>query len=213
MIIAVDGPAASGKGTLARRLAGHFGLHHLDTGLIYRAVGLAVRASGHDLDDVAAAVRAARALDLTQFSAEALRSTAAGEAASRVAAIPEVRAALLEYQRNFAGRQPGAVLDGRDIGTVVCPDANVKLFVTATPETRARRRWQELLALGDRLTYEAVLADIRSRDARDSERAVAPLKPAAGARLLDTTLLDIEAAFQAALDLVESSFNQGLRRD
>jgi CMP/dCMP kinase len=212
MIIAVDGPAASGKGTLARRLAGHFDLHHLDTGLIYRAVGLAVRASGHDLDDVAAAVRAAGALDLTQFSPEALRSTAAGEAASRVAAIPEVRAALLEYQRNFARREPGAVLDGRDIGTVVCPDADVKLFVTATAETRARRRWHELAALGDPLSYEAVLADIQRRDARDSERAVAPLKPDPGARLLDTTLLDIEAAFQAALDLVESSFNQGLRR-
>ncbi|HEX2430172.1 MAG TPA: (d)CMP kinase [Aestuariivirgaceae bacterium] len=212
MIIAVDGPAASGKGTLARRLAGHFDLHHLDTGLIYRAVGLAVRASGHDLDDVAAGVRAAGALDLTQFSPEALRSTAAGEAASRVAAIPEVRAALLEYQRNFARREPGAVLDGRDIGTVVCPDADVKLFVTATAETRARRRWHELAALGDPLSYEAVLADIQRRDARDSERAVAPLKPDAGARLLDTTLLDIEAAFQAALDLVESSFNQGLRR-
>jgi cytidylate kinase len=213
MIIAVDGPAASGKGTLARRLASHFALHHLDTGLIYRAVGLAVRASGHDLDDVAAAERAARALDLTQFSPEALRSTAAGEAASRVAAIPEVRAALLEYQRSFASREPGAVLDGRDIGTVVCPDADVKLFVTATAEARARRRWHELMALDDALSYEAVLADIRRRDARDSERAVAPLKPAAGARLLDTTLLDIEAAFQAALDLVESSFNQGLRRD
>jgi len=212
MIIAVDGPAASGKGTLARRLAGHFDLHHLDTGLIYRAVGLAVRASGHDLDDVAAGVRAAGALDLTQFSPEALRSTAAGEAASRVAAIPEVRAALLEYQRNFARREPGAVLDGRDIGTVVCPDADVKLFVTATAETRARRRWHELAALGDPLSYEAVLADIQRRDARDSERAVAPLKPDPGARLLDTTLLDIEAAFQAALDLVESSFNQGLRR-
>src|SRR5262245_2310681 len=213
MIIAVDGPAASGKGTLARRLAGHFGLHHLDTGLVYRAVALAVRASGHDLDDIAAAVRAAAALDLTQFSADALRSTAAGEAASRVAAIPEVRAALLEYQRNFAGREPGAVLDGRGADSVVGPDAEVNLFATADPEPRARRRWQELLALGDQLTYEAVLADIRRRDARDSERAVAPLRPAAGACLLDTTLLDIEAAFQAALDIVERSFNQGLRRD
>jgi cytidylate kinase len=212
MIIALDGPAASGKGTLARRLAAHFGFDHLDTGLIYRAVGLAVRASGHDLDDVAAATRAARALDLTQFSAAALRSTAAGEAASMVAAIPDVRAALLEYQRAFARREPGAVLDGRDIGSVVCPEADLKLFVTATPEVRARRRWQELAALGDPLSYEAVLADIHRRDARDSERAVAPLKPASGARLLDTTLLDIEAAFQAALDIVESSFNQGLRR-
>ena len=212
MIIALDGPAASGKGTLARRLAAHFGFDHLDTGLIYRAVGLAVRASGHDLDDVAAATRAARALDLTQFSAAALRSTAAGEAASMVAAIPDVRAALLEYQRAFARREPGAVLDGRDIGSVVCPEADLKLFVTATPEVRARRRWQELAALGDPLSYEAVLADNHRRDARDSERAVAPLKPASGARLLDTTLLDIEAAFQAALDIVEGSFNQGLRR-
>ena len=212
MIIALDGPAASGKGTLARRLAAHFGFDHLDTGLIYRAVGLAVRASGHDLDDVAAATRAARALDLTQFSAAALRSTAAGEAASMVAAIPDVRAALLEYQRAFARREPGAVLDGRDIGSVVCPEADLKLFVTATPEVRARRRWQELAALGDPLSYEAVLADIHRRDARDSERAVAPLKPASGARLLDTTLLDIEAAFQAALDIVESSFNPGRRR-
>jgi cytidylate kinase len=212
MIIALDGPAASGKGTLARRLAAHFGFDHLDTGLIYRAVGLAVRASGHDLDDVAAAARAARALDLTQFSAAALRSTAAGEAASMVAAIPDVRAALLEYQRAFARREPGAVLDGRDIGSVVCPEADVKLFVTATPQVRARRRWQELATLGDPLGYEVVLADIHRRDARDSERAVAPLKPASGARLLDTTLLDIEAAFQAALDIVEGSFNQGLRR-
>ena len=212
MIIALDGPAASGKGTLARRLAAHFGFDYLDTGLIYRAVGLAVRASGHDLDDVAAATRAARALDLTQFSAAALRSTAAGEAASMVAAIPDVRAALLEYQRAFARREPGAVLDGRDIGSVVCPEADVKLFVTATPEVRARRRWQELATLGDPLGYEVVLADIHRRDARDSERAVAPLKPASGARLLDTTLLDIEAAFQAALDIVEGSFNQGLRR-
>ena len=212
MIIALDGPAASGKGTLARRLAAHFGFDHLDTGLIYRAVGLAVRASGHDLDDVAAATRAARALDLTQFSSAALRSTAAGEAASMVAAIPDVRAALLEYQRAFARREPGAVLDGRDIGSVVCPEADLKLFVTATPEVRARRRWQELAALGDPLSYEAVLADIHRRDARDSERAVAPLKPASGARLLDTTLLDIEAAFQAALDIVESSFNLGLCR-
>jgi cytidylate kinase len=212
MIIALDGPAASGKGTLARRLAAHFALHHLDTGLIYRAVALAVRASGHDLDDVAAATRAAAALDLSQFSPDALRSTAAGEAASVVAAIPAVRAALLEYQRGFARREPGAVLDGRDIGSVVCPEADVKLFVTATPEVRARRRWQELSALGDPLSYEAVLADILRRDARDSERTVAPLRPAPGARLLDTTLLDIEAAFQAALDIVESSFNQGLRR-
>ena len=208
MIIAVDGPAASGKGTLARRLAGHFALHHLDTGLIYRAVGLAVRASGHDLDDVAAAVRAAGALDLTQFTAEALRSTAAGEAASRVAAIPEVRTALLEYQRNFARREPGAVLDGRDIGTVVCPDADVKLFVTATPEERARRRYLELKQAGITVSEQEVLADIRRRDERDKNRAAAPLRKAPDAYLLDTTNLDIDAAFRAAVDLIEAAMGR-----
>ena len=208
MIIAVDGPAASGKGTLARRLAGHFDLHHLDTGLIYRAVGLAVRASGHDLDDVAAAVRAAGALDLTQFSPEALRPTAAGEAASRVAAIPEVRAALLEYQRNFARREPGAVLDGRDIGTVVLPEADVKLYVTASPEIRAERRYREKLGRGEAAVLAVVLEDIRRRDERDAGRDVSPMRVAADAFLLDTSNLDIEAAFDTAVGVISRKMGQ-----
>jgi CMP/dCMP kinase len=204
VIIAVDGPAASGKGTLARRLAQHYGLPHLDTGLLYRAVGLAVRRAGDDPADPAAAETAALALDLAGFEDAELRTAAAGELASIVAAIPAVRTALLDHQRAFAARTGGAVLDGRDIGTVVCPGATVKLFVTASPEERARRRHLELEAQGRALTFEDVLADIRRRDDRDATRPVAPMRPADGARLLDTTDLDIEAAFQAALDIVES---------
>ncbi len=204
LVIAVDGPAASGKGTLARRLAAHYGLAYLDTGSLYRATGLAVQAAGASPDDHAAASKAAQDLDLSGFTEDQLRSPGAGEAASQVAAIPAVRSALLEFQRNFAARPPGAVLDGRDIGTVVCPDADAKLFVTAQPETRAQRRHLEHVGRGDDLSYENVLQDIRRRDERDSDRAVAPLEPAQDAVLLDTTELGIEAAFQAALDLVES---------
>lgn len=204
MIIAVDGPAASGKGTLARRLAGFYRLPHLDTGLLYRGVGLSVRRRGEDPADPLAAEAAARSLDLAAFDESELRSGVAGELASIVAAIPAVRDALLDYQRAFAASPRGAVLDGRDIGTVVCPDAPVKLFVTASAEVRAGRRHRELQAQGRMVTFEDVLDDIRRRDERDANRAVAPMRPAPGARLLDTTDLDIEAAFQAALALVES---------
>ncbi len=203
MIIAVDGPAASGKGTLARRLARHFGLAHLDTGLLYRAVGLAVLRAGERPDNEAAAVAAAHHLDLDSFSAEDLRSNLAGEVASVVAAMPAVRQAVLAVQRRFAARAGGAVLDGRDIGTVVCPDADVKLFVTASPEVRAQRRHAELQAAGIEIDYDEVLAALKARDSRDTERAVAPLRPAGDAHLLDTSDLDIETAFRAAVAIVE----------
>jgi CMP/dCMP kinase len=205
MIIAIDGPAASGKGTLGKKLAAHFGLRHLDTGLIYRAVAKAVIDAGKQPDDAAAAVAAAKALDPASFDEAALKIPTIGEAASVVSAIPEVRAALLAFQRDFAAQPPGAVLDGRDIGTVICPDADAKIFVTATPEARARRRAAEYRAAGRNITDEAVLADIRSRDARDSNRPVAPLKQAPDAHLLDTTHLDIDAAIRAAIDIVEAT--------
>jgi CMP/dCMP kinase len=203
MIIAIDGPAASGKGTLAKRVADHFGLHCLDTGLLYRAVARDVARQGFRLDDTWAAVAAARTLDPKTLEDPALRGTAAGDAASVVAKIPQVRAALLDYQRTFAGRAPGAVLDGRDIGTVVCPGATVKIFVTATPEIRAKRRFAEFEARGQPVSMEAVLADILARDARDSGRADAPMKMADDAMLLDTTNLGIEAAFDAAVGLIK----------
>lgn len=204
MIITVDGPAASGKGTLARRLAKHFGLPHLDTGLLYRGVGYLMLQAGHDLGDVAQAARVAQELDLSKLDADALRTDEVGEAASRVAALPGVRAALLKLQQDFARQSGGAVLDGRDAGTVIAPDADVKLFVTATPEERARRRHIELAARQTPVEYCVVIGDIRKRDERDSERSVAPLKPAPDAILLDTTHLDIEAAFRAALSIVEA---------
>ena len=203
MIIAVDGPAASGKGTLARRLAAHYNLHYLDTGSLYRAVGLAVRSKGSDPTDKDAALDAARHLELSEFSEDDLRADGAGEAASIVAANPDVREIMLDFQRRFAATPPGAVLDGRDIGTVVCPDADIKLFVTADVEVRARRRHREQLANGENVPYETVLADLIRRDERDANRAVAPLRPAPDAHLLDTTKLDIEAAFQAAVDLID----------
>lgn len=202
MIIAIDGPAASGKGTLAKRVAEHFGYHCLDTGLLYRAVARDAEARGFRLDDVWAAVAAARSLDAATFADPALRGTAAGDKASVVARIPEVRAALLDYQRAFARQAPGAVLDGRDIGTVVCPDADVKIFLVASPEVRARRRFLEHQTRGEPIRYETVLADIKDRDARDMNRAVAPLMPAADALLLDTSELDIDGALAAALALI-----------
>jgi CMP/dCMP kinase len=204
MIIAIDGPAASGKGTLAKRLAAHYGLRHLDTGLLYRAVAKAVLDAGHRLDDPGEAAAAARALDPTRFDETALKSHAAGEAASVVSAVPEVRAALLRFQQNFAATPPGAVLDGRDIGTVICPNADAKIFVTATPEVRANRRVLEMRRSGAVADEAEVLADIRRRDERDSARGVAPLKPAADAVLLDTSDLDVEAAFRAAVAIVEA---------
>ncbi len=204
MIIAIDGPAASGKGTLGKRLAAHYGLRHLDTGLLYRAVAKAVLDAGHSPQDGQRAAAAAHALDPARFDEVALKSHAIGEAASVVSAIPEVRAALLALQRSFAQAPPGAVLDGRDIGTVICPDAEVKIFVTAKPEVRARRRVLEFQARGEPIDEAEVLADILRRDERDSARAVAPLRPASDAQVLDTTALDADAAFRAAVKLVDS---------
>ncbi|CAO4171777.1 (d)CMP kinase [Methylorubrum aminovorans] len=203
LVIAIDGPAASGKGTLAKRLALHYGLPHLDTGLLYRAVALTLLDEGTDLDDTSAAARAASALSAERLSDPRLRERAMGEAASRVSSVPEVRAALLSWQRRFADNADGAVLDGRDIGTVVCPEARVKLFIIAAPEERARRRHRELLGRGEETTLAAILADIRARDARDSSRAAAPLKAAEDAVVLDTTELDAEAAFAEAVAIVE----------
>ena len=204
MIIAIDGPAASGKGTLGKRLAAHYGLRHLDTGLIYRAVAKALLDGGHSPGNRARAVAAAEALDPTQFDEPALKSPAVGEAASVISAVPEVRGALISFQRSFGRTQPGAVLDGRDIGTVIFPDADVKIFLTATAEMRAQRRAVELERAGNDISEAEVLADIRRRDERDTGRAAAPLKPAPEAYLLDTTHLDIDAAFRAAIDIVEA---------
>ena len=198
MIVAVDGPAASGKGTLARRIAAHYGLRHLDTGLTYRAVAHALVATGKPLDDEAEAVAAAERLDLSAMDRTVLAAHAVGEAASKVAVIPAVRRALVERQRRFAETPPGAVLDGRDIGTVVCPDATAKLYVTASPEVRAKRRYHEILAGGGVADEAAILADIERRDARDMGRADSPLRPAIDAHLLDTSDMTIETAFQAA---------------
>ena len=203
MVIAIDGPAASGKGTLSRRLSAHYGWPCLDTGLLYRAVARAMMDQGITLDDVDAAARIARGLDPATFDEKKLRGAEMGEAASVISALPAVREALIGLQRDFAGRRPGAILDGRDIGTVICPDAEVKIFVTATSEERARRRWLELLRSGDPISFEDVLADIHRRDARDSGRSTAPLRMAEDARLLDTTKLDIEAAFGVAVGIVE----------
>ena len=204
MIIAIDGPAASGKGTLGKRLAAHYGLRHLDTGLLYRAVAKALLDTGHRLDDLPVAVAAAKRLDPAGFDEPVLKSHAVGEAASIVSALPDVRTALLAFQREFGRTTPGAVLDGRDIGTVIFPDADVKIFVTAAPAVRARRRTGELQAAGNQVNEADVLGDILRRDERDTTRAAAPLKPAADAHLLDTTHLDIDAAFRAAVDIVEA---------
>jgi cytidylate kinase len=204
MIIAIDGPAASGKGTLARRLAEHYRLPHLDTGLLYRATAASLLDADRDLGDVDAAVAAARGLSLTEFDEARLRGREMGEAASIVAALPEVRAALVQMQRDFAARPGGAVLDGRDIGSVICPSADVKIFVTASPEARAQRRALELAQRGEKADYAAILADIVRRDARDSGRADAPLRMAADAALIDSTRMGVEAAFAQALRIVES---------
>jgi CMP/dCMP kinase len=204
MIIAIDGPAASGKGTLAKRLAAHYGLRHLDTGVIYRAVAQVLISDGVDLTDEAAAVQAARELDPEIFENPALKSQKVGTAASVVSAIPRVREALVEFQRQFAAEPPGAVLDGRDIGTVICPDAEVKIFVVADPKIRAHRRTLEARSRGEEADEAAVLADILARDERDQNRAVAPLKPAKDAYLLDNSNLDIEGGVRAAIDIVEA---------
>lgn len=209
MIIAIDGPAASGKGTIARRLAARYGLRHLDTGLTYRAVASALLAAGAGLDDAVAAVAAAEAIDLAALDRVRLSAHAVGEAASRVAVMPALRAALVARQRAFAAVPPGAVLDGRDIGTVVCPEAPVKLYVTASAEVRARRRAEELAAAGGPVDYAAVLDDLRRRDARDTGRDASPLRPAADAVVLDTTALDVEAAVAAAVAAVEAARARG----
>ena len=206
LVVAIDGPAAAGKGTLARRLAAALGLPYLDTGLLYRATGRRVLDREADPHDAAIAVAEAAALRPEDLARPDLRGPAADMAASTVAAIPAVRAALLDWQREF-GRRHGAVLDGRDIGTVVFPEAPVKLFVTASPEERGRRRWLELQSRGIAADAAQVEAEIRARDAQDAARPVAPLKPAADALLLDTTRLDAEAAFAAALALVRSRLN------
>lgn len=206
LIIAVDGPAASGKGTIAARLAATYGLPHLDTGLLYRAVGLGVLDSGESLDDAAAAEAVALKLDAGDLiDSDRLTSGEAGEAASRIAGYPGVRAALLAFQKAFAAQPGGAVLDGRDIGTVIAPDAPTKLFITATPEVRATRRWKQLTARGQDIAFEAMLADIVKRDERDAGRGAAPMVQAEDAVLLDTTDLGIEAAFDAARRIVEAA--------
>jgi cytidylate kinase len=211
IVIAIDGPAASGKGTLARRLAAHYGFAYLDTGSLYRAVGHAVMAAGGNPADETAAVAAARALDVSQIDEKAIRTREAGEAASLVAVMQPVRDAILDFQRDFAANPPGgkkgAVLDGRDIGTVVCPDARVKFFVTARPEIRAHRRWLELKGSGSDVSEAQVLEDTKERDRRDAERATSPMRPAADAHLLDTSDLSIEAAFGEAVRIIEKSMS------
>jgi len=205
MIIAIDGPAASGKGTLGKRLARHYGYRHLDTGVIYRAVAYTLMRSGIDLRDEAAAVSAAQELDPEKFGDPILKTQKVGEAASVVSAIPKVREALVNFQRQFAVDPPGAVLDGRDIGTVICPDADVKIFVLADPRVRARRRTLEARARGEEADEAAVLADILRRDERDKNRPIAPLKPAPDAYLLDNSQLDIESCVRAAIELIEDA--------
>ena len=204
MIIAIDGPAASGKGTLGKRLSEHFGFAHLDTGLLYRAVARVMLDRELDLADRDAAHEVALNLDVTHLDDPRLRGAQMGEAASMISGYQPVRDALLAFQRQFAEQPPGAVLDGRDIGTVVCPHADVKLFITAAPEERARRRHLELQKRGEQTVYETILEDIRRRDERDMNRVTAPLKPAADAITLDTTDLDADAAFQVALNFVKA---------
>jgi len=208
--IAIDGPTASGKGTLARKLADALGFACLDTGLLYRAVGMALKRQGFTASDEAQAIAAAQALNVDQvMDDDELRSAEAGQWASQVSAIPGVRQALLEFQRSFAAQTPGAVLDGRDIGTVICPDAPVKLYITASAEVRAERRYKELLSRGQDKSYADVLADIKARDDRDMNRAIAPLKPAGDAVMIDTSNMDPEKAFSVSLALIRERL--GLR--
>lgn len=204
-VIAVDGPAASGKGTIAVRLGALYGFPVLDSGLLYRAVGVKVLERGQDLGDPAAALAAAMSLDPAELERPEVRTRRAGEAASRVAVYPAVREALRDFQLDFAAREPGAVIDGRDIGTVIAPRAPAKLYVTATPEVRAHRRWKQLTGQGEAVTYDDILADIRVRDERDSARADSPMTMAADAVLLDTTEMTIDAAFDAARRIVETA--------
>jgi cytidylate kinase len=208
MIIAIDGPAASGKGTLGKRIAAHYGFDYLDTGSLYRAVARDMLDNGEDPAEASHALVRANALDPATLEDQSLRKAGLGEAASLVAKHPEVRRALYAYQRSFAGAEPGAVLEGRDIGTVIFPEAEVKLFIIATPEARARRRYLELKAAGSDIEEAEVFADIRRRDERDQNRAVSPLRRAPDAYLLDTTNLDIDAAFKAAIDLIDTAMDR-----
>jgi cytidylate kinase len=208
MIIAIDGPAASGKGTIARRLADYYHLPHLDTGLTYRAVAHMMLQNGWALGDESHATEAARLVDLGDLDREALSAHAVADAASRVAVIPEVRRILVEKQRAFAGQHSGAVLDGRDIGTVVCPDADVKLYVTASAEVRAGRRLRDIESRGGTADFHEILADIRQRDERDMGRTDSPLRPAADAHLLDTSEMSIETAFLAAKAFIDEALSK-----
>ncbi len=203
MIVAVDGPSAAGKGTVARAIAERLGYHFLDTGRLYRMVGLTMLRNGADPGDTDLATNIAATLDPSQFSDIDLRSEQVAAAASRVSANPAVREKLLEFQRAFAQRKPGAVLDGRDIGTVVCPEADVKIYVTASVEVRAKRRYDELRTTDHKATRESILADVRARDERDTNRAVAPLLPAHDAVIIDTTKMSIEVAIESAMDVVQ----------
>lgn len=207
-VIAIDGPAAAGKGTLSRRIAEEYGFHHLDTGLTYRATAKALLDAGLPLDDEQVASDMARKLDLGNLDRDALSAHQIGEAASKIAVMPLVRRALVEAQRAFSTRLPGTVLDGRDIGTVVCPEAPVKLYVTASPEVRARRRYDEILAKGEQADFATIFADVRKRDERDMGRADSPLKPARDAHLLDTSEMSIEAAFQAAHLIIDAALKK-----
>ncbi len=204
-IIAIDGPAAAGKGTLSRKIAEVYGFHHLDTGLTYRATAKALLDAGKPLDDEAIAEETALHLDLAGLDRSVLSRHEVGEAASKIAVMPAVRRALVTAQRAFSLREPGTVLDGRDIGTVVCPQAPVKLYVTASPEIRARRRYDEIVAGGGAADYETIFADVKKRDERDMGRADSPLKPAKDAHLLDTSEMSIEAAFQAAKAIIDAA--------
>ncbi|MGV1906971.1 (d)CMP kinase [Agrobacterium cavarae] len=207
-IIAIDGPAAAGKGTLSRKIAEVYGFHHLDTGLTYRATAKALLDAGKPLDDEAIAEETALHLDLAGLDRSVLSRHEVGEAASKVAVMPAVRRALVTAQRAFSLREPGTVLDGRDIGTVVCPEAPVKLYVTASPEIRARRRYDEIVAGGGNADYEAIFADVKKRDERDMGRSDSPLKPAEDAHLLDTSEMSIEAAFQAAKAIIDAALKK-----
>ncbi len=207
-IIAIDGPAAAGKGTLSRKIAEVYGFHHLDTGLTYRATAKALLDAGKPLDDEAIAEETALHLDLAGLDRSVLSRHEVGEAASKVAVMPAVRRALVTAQRAFSLRKPGTVLDGRDIGTVVCPEAPVKLYVTASPEIRARRRYDEIVAGGGTADYEAIFADVKKRDERDMGRSDSPLKPAEDAHLLDTSEMSIEAAFQAAKAIIDAALKK-----
>ncbi|HWT63562.1 MAG TPA: (d)CMP kinase [Ochrobactrum sp.] len=207
-VVAIDGPAASGKGTLARRIAIHYGIPHLDTGLTYRAVAKALLDKGLPLDNEAIVAEVALHLDLHKMDKNVLSAHHIGEAASKVAVMPAVRRALVEAQRSFAAALPSSVLDGRDIGTVVCPQAEIKLFVTASPEVRAQRRFEEIVAKGGTADFDEILADLKKRDERDMNRTDSPLRPAEDAHLLDTSEMSIEAAFLAAKKLIDHAFAQ-----